>query len=778
MKQMTDDDLRAMVRQEIGDAISHIGGEISTDRQRALEYYMGEPFGNERDDRSSVVMTEVQDAIESVMPDMIEIFTGEQVVRFEPANEEDEEFAAQATDYVNFIWNTDNNGYSIIHDWIKDALIQRLGVIKIDWDSSEKTRKYSYTKLPWPELQRLQNEEGVTVLNHTLSDMDEERDQETAEPDDEDDMQPGRAPTETQGFPPRAPMEAPPGMPPQGGMQQPPGMPPMMPGVSAMAPVSALDSGMQYFDVEVERVTSYGRVDISPVPPEEFLIARRTVSLETAPFLCHRVRKTISDLIEEGFDPDELEDIPSHDEAEFSEERNSRFEDEDYSTNDSNDPQMREIWLYESYVRADVDGDGIAEWRLVRSAGSQYKLLSDPETGDTSVEVDDHPFVAITPIKMPHKLFGRSMADLVMDIQFIKSTVARQLLDNMYFANNGRNAVSKKVRLDDILTNRPGGAVRVNTDNADVAGHISPVQSAPLGGHAFPMLEWLDGMRETRTGVTRYNQGTDGASLNKTATGISQILGRAQKRIAFIARTFAETGFRAAYKRTLHLVVAHQDRARTIRIRNKWVEMDPRSWNADMDVVIQVGLSAASKETQYAMAMGIIQMQERVVQFQGGVDGPLVTLNNIYHALDKATSSAGFKDTGAFFSDPEDPKMIQAMQQKPPKPDPEMAKAQAELQMQQAKAQSDAQIAQQKAQSDAQLAQQKAQMDAMRSQSEMQMKQAEAQAEVELDRWKAEQDIALEQWKAQQAAEIAALKAGADARIRQEHHRHNMETEQ
>jgi hypothetical protein len=306
---------------------------------------------------------------------------------------------------------------------------------------------------------------------------------------------------------------------------------------------------------------------------------------------------------------------------------------------------MKEIWVTECYLPIDVDGDGIAELRKITIAGDPATKLLDNE------QIDSLPFRAWTPIPQPHKFFGLSLADLTMDLQLAQSTVVRQLLDNMYRVNNGRSAISGKVNIEDMLTVRPGGLVRMTDPNALPEGHIMPLVTPPLGNMAYPLLEFLDAKQETRTGITRYNQGLDANSLNKTASGINTITGYAQQRQELIARNAGEMLVAGIFKSILALICKHQQEPRIIRLRNRWVPMDPREWNDQMDVTVTVGLGTGNKDQQLGHLMMILQTQQTAMQ-QLGPGNPLVNLGNIYNTLEKICENAGLKTADPYFSDP------------------------------------------------------------------------------------------------------------------------------
>jgi hypothetical protein len=323
---------------------------------------------------------------------------------------------------------------------------------------------------------------------------------------------------------------------------------------------------------------------------------------------------------------------------------------------------------------------------------------------------------------MPHRHIGRSYADLTMDIQLIKSTLIRGQLDNMYLANNGRYAISDRVNLDDMLTSRPGGIVRVD---GDPGTGIMPLSHPPLPASSFGMVEYMDSMKEKRTGITAYNQGLDSNSLNKTATGVAQIMNASQQRIELVARTFAETGVKELFKLVHHLVRTTLTKPDIIRLRNKWVEVDPREWKARKDLSISVGLGAGNKDQQLVHLTSILQMQKEAIA--AGLTNP----EKIYNALAKLTQNAGFKNPEEFWVNPANT----------PEQEGQKQPSEAEIMVQ-----GQLQIEQQKAQ--AQL-----QQEQVRSQNDVIIEREKIAAQAELERFKAqlkaETDLAIAQIKAQ-----------------------------
>lgn len=608
-RMMADQKLRYAVEAEIQDSLGWMGSKLSNARRQALDYYFGEPFGNEKEGRSSIVLTDVLDTIEWIMPSLLRIFTsGDEVVKFEPQGPEDEPVADQATDYCNWIMMRDNPGFMILYQLFKDALLEKLGVGKAYWDEQVYAEAEMYLGLSDDEMHVLIEDPDVEVLQHT-------------------------------GHP--LPQVQPPPVPvPQGVVIPPP-----------------QDLGGIH-DVLIRRVRQ--RVKIENCPPEEFLLSRDARSFDDARFLAHRSRKTASDLVKLGVPKDVVDNLPYGGWAdELNQERLARHNPDDAAvfTMTQREGASRIIWTTESYIRIDYDGDGVTELRRVVTAGdnAQTILFNDA--------VEDHPFFGVTPIIIPHKVIGLSMADLTMKFQLLRSTLVRQFLDNLYFTTNGRwGVVEGRVNLDDVLNSVPGGVVRM-----DDPGAMFPLAPPPIGQAVLPMMEFLAGERENATGITKYNQGGDANTLNKTATGISAIMSASQARVELIARIFAETGVKELFRKILRLVVKHQNKARILRLRNEWVPMDPSEWNTEMDLSINVGIGTGSREQIAANAMNIMTLQERMAQ--AGLGGTIVTPENIYKAAKSYIQNTGFKGDGGFFTDP-----ATAPPKGPPPPDPALLK--------------------------------------------------------------------------------------------------------
>ena len=419
-----------------------------------------------------------------------------------------------------------------------------------------------------------------------------------------------------------------------------------------------------YHDIVVKKTVSFGQVKIEAVPPEEFLIERQAKSIDSANFVCHRTNMTRTALIEMGFDKDEINKLPTGNSIDYLEDNQVRFQEDLVGLNDDGDKSSDEILIHECYTRIDINDDGKSELVKILLAGDgTYKALS-------IEEVDSMPFISITPVIMPHRFYGRSVSELVEDIQLIKSTVMRQMLDNMYLTNNNRIAVQDgQVSLDDLLTNRPGGIVRTKQPPANV---MMAMQTQPISDQAANLLGYLDAVKEARTGITRQSQGLDPNTLNKTATGINQILSQSQMRMELIARIFAETGIKDLGYKMFELICKYQQKEKILKIRGKFIPMRPFEWRDKVNVTVAVGLGTGSKEQQLILLTSILERQLQAINLQQNVYGPMVNLRNIYNTLKKLIENAGLGNVEPYFMDPDVGQS--QMPQLPPKPPTEFEK--------------------------------------------------------------------------------------------------------
>lgn len=579
---LTETDLQSIVASELSSAEDFCDNDIGPERASATKYYKGAPFGNESDGRSQIVSHDVRDTVSAIMPSLMRIFfSSESIVEFVPKNAEDVKKAEQATSYINHIFRQDNDGFLALHSAFKDALVRKVGVLKYWWSEDVEVTTEHFSGLSQEAIQYLASDPQVEVTaTEMIAQVDE--------------------------------------------MGQPIGQPTA--------------------DVSIARRTDKGRVKIEAVPPEEFLIDREAKTLDDAAIVAHRTILTVSDLVARGYEEDEiLEHAGSTDTLDWSDEISARQETAAYGAATRSDDAARDVQYIESYLKVDMDGDGIAELIKVCSIGSGNKILYwEP--------VADIPFATFCPDPEPHTFFGMSVADSVADIQKIKSTVLRNMLDSLAMAIHPRTAiVSGQVNLEDCLNTEVGSIIRQRTP-----GSVTPFVMPYVGKEAAPMLAYLDELRENRTGISRAAAGLDPDALqSSTASAVNATVSQAQQHIEMIARIFSETGMKQLFRGVLRLVTTHQDSERMIRLNNTFVPVDPKVWDAGMDVVANIGLGRGTEKERISALTQIASKQEQLLQLLGPQNA-LVSPKQYRNTLARIIELSGFKDSSTFINEIQD----------------------------------------------------------------------------------------------------------------------------
>jgi hypothetical protein len=607
---MDDDELQAIITQDITDAISYIDTDISPTRARGTEYYRGDPFGNEEEGRSQVVAMEVRDTVSAMLPSLMRVFfSTENVVEYTPEGPEDVEGSKQATDYANFIFTKDNNGFMTTYAIFKDALVRKCGIAKYWWEDVESVRIEEYSGLDDQTLQILEQEAAEVKIVVSY-------------PDPAFEMQ----------------------------MQQ------LLPQIDPMTgqPVPMPPPPMLH-DVQIKRVLKDGRIKIMAVPPEELLLDRRARSFDDAGIIAHRKMATVAELIAMGYDLDEIEENISSTDLDNNEEYLARQPlSTTFGTNDSANPMQRRALYIEAYARIDYDGDGIPELRKICCIGAGYKVVR-------NLPASYNPFVDFPCDPEPHTspLEAMSIFDITHDLQEIKSEILRNTLDSLAQSIHPRTAVVEgQVNMDDVLNNETGAVIRMRAP-----GMVQPFSTPFVGQAAFPMLDYMDQIKEDRTGMSKAAMGLNADALqSSTKAAVAATISASQGRIELTARLMAE-GMKKLFKGILFLMTTHQDKPRMIRLRNDFVEIDPRAWNANMDVNINIGLgNGDTNERMQALMMISAKQQEALTQL--GPQNPLVTPSQYAYTLRKIVEMSGFADTSQYFN------AIPADYQPPPAPAP------------------------------------------------------------------------------------------------------------
>jgi len=441
--------------------------------------------------------------------------------------------------------------------------------------------------------------------------------------------------------------------------------------VESLTEVADLTTGVTQTDLRIRRVRRNPRYVVECIPPEQFLIDNEATSIDEAIYVGRRKLATISELVAMGYPRDIIEQNAGTGGFDMNNEvlvRNPADQ-SFFGITQTTDETTDKVFYVESYIRADRDGDGIAELHKVCTVGNGAYILH-------SEVVQKAPFSLLAPDPTPHTIFGQSIADQTMDLQLIKSSIMRNTLDSLAQSIHPRTVVvENQVHMPDVMNVETGAVIR-----ARAPGAVQPLTMPFVGQQALGVMAYLDEVKTQRTGISRASQGLDADVLQSTTRSAVQAqLSSSQERIEMIARLFAD-GLKRCFQGLLGLVVQHQDKAKIIRLRNKFVPIDPRGWDASMDMVVNIALGRGSDEQRMAFLMQIIQQQKEVIQTYGPYN-PLVDLTQLRDALAQVTQLAGFQDPSQFWKEI-NPQEVQAfmqqMAQGANKPDPAQLLAQIE----------------------------------------------------------------------------------------------------
>ena len=664
------DELIDALRREADSADSE-WERIRDAQDMAHDYYEAKPFGNEVDGRSQIILPDVQETIDYMVPSVLRTFiSGDRVVEFEATDEADEPAADEATAAIGYSFMRDQDGFRVLHDWLSSGLLEKYGVVKTSVRSEERVVRDRVVVSDLVELQGMEGE------------------------------------------------------------------------------IEEYEETDQGLIVSIKREITRKRFVDEVIPREEFRYSARARHEDDADYLAHVSVKTRSDLVDMGFDREQVYALPL-----YSVLPDDRRRDRDgWEVDPESTPALQLVQLREEYARMDLDGDGIAE--RVQVFRVENEILRWAETGDPAIEtIDEQPFSLFTPFPRANRLIGYSLADKVMDIQLARSTIARQLMDGMYQGNLPRPVVSEQGAsentIDDLLSPIAGAPIRVRDASA-----ITPFTTNFDVGKSLTVMEWMTGERESRTGITRLNQGLDADALNKTATGTAMMQAQGQQQEEFIARTFAEAFSRKMAKS--YRLRRREGEPFKIKVDGQYKQVDPRAWPEDVNVAIRVGLGTGSKDKRVQARMALAPLLAE------GAQAGKVSDKNLYNAMDGLVRDLGLGQGSDFWKDPDAP---QEEGQEQEQPDPEMLAMQAEQQREQA----EMEFEQQKAAAQLQLQREKdaASIEAQREKHMLDMEQAREKAALEAqlarDKASTEADIAIYAIDRQTEVKAYAAKMGAEA---------------
>lgn len=696
-EKLSEDQLSAIIAQQIELAKHHDKHEREGDRAKAIDYFMGnmDAYVPPEANRSRVVSRDVADTVGWMLPPIMRVFTAsDRMAIAEPVGSEDMEFAKQATDGLNYVFWKDNRGYEIVYAVTWDALVTKKGIVKTWYDDTPVYATSFHSGL---------TEDQVALL---------------LQPDEE-------------------------------------GNEPEVLAQTKHDKVDEFDRPYDCYDLKIKRLKSKGKFVVDAIPPEEFLIDGDAIYTDEAAFTDHWQKKTRSDLVGMGYAKDIIWTIPEAARADTPEELARKLFTE---TGDATDKSMELVDYHECFVRVDVDGDGEAELIRACYAGNKTGKLLDWEVWE-----DEHPFDDIPCEPIPHRWDARSAADETMDIQDVKTVLTRQFLNNTYWVNNPQRFAQGKIKNPDALDNPVFG----QTVWGDAGSAVTDLPVPYIGDKALLALQHFDEVRQARTGVGRQSMALDPEALqNQTAEASRNQRDAAYSQAELTARNMAEWGWKKVFRKLLKLMIKHQDYPRKIMLNpKKEVTIDPRFWNADMDVTINVGLGTGSRDRDLMMLQTVLQTQLSLADrfmAAGATEDAIDLLPKIIQTMTKMAESAGIRNPEDFYPEYTEDKVAKLKQlAAAPKPNPKIEEIQA-------KAQSDAQLKQ----VDAQVAMHEAQL---KAEGEVAKNQAELEADLQTKAADRENAIALENIKARNAIVLKEMdlqfqreKMAHDAQIQRE----------
>lgn len=590
---MSDSELVALLDEAQDDAAQY-NGEFSKLNTIYLSAYMGEKTGEFAavENQSSVVSTDIADVVEADMPSLARIFLGSgDVVTFQPNTENEAEIkeAEEKTKYVNWIVRNQPESFKVIHDWLKDAEIQKNGVVKYFIEEQKEVEEVEYENVDVEEVQAIVESLKGAKVDKVKVEVSEQNEN-----------------------------------------------------------GSTSEAGLATFDVKFRVTTEKQKVCIINIPTESFLITRNARSIEDAEMVGDRVRKTRGELLSEGFDRELINQLST---VEEEDRRTSNIEsvrnrDQGGANYDThiNNWASQFVEIADLYVKVDFDGDGIAERRHVMISGN--KVLINEYFNHT-------PYASLSAVLMPHKAIGRSRAEITYPYQLQKTALQRGVNDNIYMVNHPRNVVHNDVDLDDMLTVRQNGIIRMDEDSQILpAQAVFPLVVPYIGQQALQVIQYVDTTRAAATGSLLANQGLDADDLNEeTATKTLDTRDSSNAKIELIARNYGETGFRKLYEGIAWIVSRYQNTEQEFRVLGKALTVNPKGWKYNHHVQSNVGLGAGDNEKSLQSLQGIYSIQQSLIQ-QGST---LADEKKGYNTLSRMVEGIGFPRVNEFFNDPDEP---------------------------------------------------------------------------------------------------------------------------
>lgn len=764
-----DRELLALLKSEETDAATYFSSELAQTQAEAMDRYHARPYGNEVEGRSRVVTHDLEDTINWIMPSLLRTFeNSDELFTCDDHNVEDgAEVLIATAQYLRHVFFQQIDGENLVHDFLFDGLLQKLGVIRTAWEDPR----------PEPPVIR----EGVTV-DQLLRYMDDAQYQvleveavDPGEPEAEGADPFAPAPEQPMDMGPMPGLMAPPeGQAPPQGLMAPPQQP-------TPVPQAQLPDNIPFartYAVKLQKTPISGKPVVEVIPPERFLISSRATSIEEAPYHAATFNEFLATLISmypdkrHLLDPDGAYVGKSDVDGELASDTRqlARFPDEPDMGSQRYDDRYREtVTLRIEYIRCDYDQDDIVELRRVVRVGD---VILENEV------VEESEFTVWSPIRVSHRAIGRSLADTLVDIQRIRTALTRHAMDGLSRSllprtfYDAQKAANDPTFVDQLLDHDVGSAIGVSGNPNDaVMVQVTPDVSAS----AFQAIEYWDRRSEEASGVNRHAMGIQPQAITDTAKGIDNLQSAANQRVEQVAR-HAGKSLSIALSKLLRIIVRHQHTPQIFKVSGKRVQWDARNVSDEMTVSVHVGMTAESREKRIAFLGNILAIQKDIL-LSMGQSNPISTLKHLRHTLGQMVLVGGYRDSKPFFGE-----VPENYQPPEPGPDPKMAEVQGKQQLAQADMQGKQQIAQAELQAkqaerqatfqhEQQLAQAKLQMDGQKNAAELQTKTALAQMQAEASAreaaQKAEFDRQVAQLKAENEMQIAQMRIQAETALSQ-----------
>lgn len=735
---MADDDadLLGLLQSEESDASTYYTSELAQAQAEAMDRYHARPYGDEAAGRSKVVTHDIEDMVNWIMPSLMRTFEpSDELITCDDDNIEDGAEVLTATaQYLRHVFFKQVGGEDIIHDFIFDGILQKVGVIRTAWDAPRPSAPVVREGVTVEQLLRYLNDPQYTVLGIEPDDAGDEL--ETIDGTAEE------MPPEMGAAPGLMGQSGPPA---QGLMQPPQQVQPAQPQLPDDIPFA------RTYSIKLQKTPKTGKPLVETIQPERFMISSRARSIEEAPYhgahFPTYLAQVVTDYPEHRhkLDPDGQYIGKGSDDLEISADTRqlARFPDEPDVGRHHDDKFREQVTLKIEYIQCDYDRDDIVELRRIVRVGD---VILENEI------VDESEFTVWSPIRVSHRAIGRSVADTLLDIQKIRTVITRRAMDSLSQSLTPRTFFNKRMAdsdptfVDQLLDHDVGSAIGVDGNPNEAV----MIQTTPdVTAAAFQAIEYWDRRSEEASGINRHAMGIQPQAITDTKGGIENLQSAANQRIEQVARHIGKA-LSIALGKLLRIVVRHQHTPQIFKVSGKRIQWDARQVSDEMTVSVHVGMTAESREKRLAFLASILGAQKELLM-QMGPENPVAGLKQVRHTLGQMVNVGGYRDATPFFAE-----IPPNYQPPPPGPDPKMAEAQGKQQMAQADMQAKQQLAQFQAQQDAQIAQAKLM-------AESQLKQAEFQRDVQLQGAKLSADREKNGAELEHKRELAQAQLVADA---------------